>query len=261
MVVPTINVDELNRRLERLLQGTDDRIVAFDADGTLWQDDVGTLTFDYALAQAELHAEALPGLEAALLALGHKGARFNNASEAGREINRLFHAGQIGEKQMAELQVWSYAGHTEQSARALAERALATQNRDAMQHRGIATTLRLAQDHGALVWVVSASPRWVVQLAVQSLGVDGAHVIGGQARLHDGKLTTDLAAPLPYGPDKLHALRAVHPTARLVAAFGDSTFDLDLLGGAELAVGIGRKTSLLEGLSRLPQAFHLKDPA
>jgi phosphatidylglycerophosphatase C len=261
MGVPTIDVDELSRKLEKLLQGSEERIVAFDADGTLWQDDVGTLTFDYALARAELHPAALPGLQATLSGLGQTGARFTDSSEAAREIDRLHRAGRLGEKQMAELQVWSYAGHTEHSARALAERALASQDRDQVRHRGVARLLHLARDLGAEVWVVSASPRWVVELAVQCLGVDGSQVIGGQARIQNGQLTAELAAPLPYGPEKLRALRSAHPTARLAAAFGDSSFDLDLLGGAELAVGIGKKESLLAGLSRLPQGLHLKDPA
>jgi phosphatidylglycerophosphatase C len=258
-IVPTVEVEELKDRVASLLKGDDERIIAFDADGTLWRDDVGTLTFDHALRERELSDEALPALVGVLREHGDE-SRVSDANEAAEAINRLFLRGKIHEKEMAELQVWAYAGHTERSVRSLAADALVRGERTAMRHLGIEELLKLGRDLGAAIWIVSASPRWVVEEAVQHLGVDRAQVIGGEAALGDGKLRAELASPLPYGPEKLHALRRQRPTGRLVAAFGDSSFDLDLLRAAELAVGIGPKKAMLEGLAEIPHGVHLTNP-
>jgi phosphatidylglycerophosphatase C len=235
-------------------------LVAFDADGTLWKDDVGTLTFDYALAHNSLRPEALSGLLGLLHAVELPSPHLSDANQLARYIDRLHQIGRISEKAMAELQVWCYAGATAPSAQELAVRALASQNRTHLVNRGIESLLYRARELGAEVWIVSASPHWVVASAAQALGVPPENIIAGLARVEAEVLLPELGSPLPYGPEKLNALRRARPRGRLVAAFGDSSFDLDLIQAAELAVGVGSKAGLLDGLRRLPHGLRLVDP-
>jgi len=252
---------ELERRIKSRQDESPERpLVAFDADGTLWKDDVGSLTFDHALTHNALRAEALPSLREVLQELGLPNSDLNETNQLARHMNHLHRVGRIGEKAMAELQVWAYAGHTPDATWELAEQALGVSDRAHLHHLGVGKLLQRAREWGAEVWIVSASPRWIVERAVRLLEVPSDNVIGGLARIEAGTLWPELAGPLPYGPEKLSALRKARPKAPLVAAFGDSSFDLELLGAAELPVGIGNKPGLLSGLMGLPHGIRLVDP-
>lgn len=244
----------------RLNESSERPLVAFDADGTLWKDDVGSLTFDHALSHSALRAEALPSLREVLRQLELPSPDLSDANQLARHMERLYRVGRISEKAMAELQVWVYAGHTSDAANALAEQALSASDRAHLHHPNIAQLLERARQLGAEVWIVSASPRWIVERAALVLEVPSDNVIGGLARIEDGTLRAELASPLPYGPEKLTALRRMRPRAPLVAAFGDSSFDLELLAAADLPVGVGNKPGLLSGLSGLPHSIRLVDP-
>lgn len=54
-----------------------------------------------------------------------------------------------------------------------------------------------------VVWICSASPRWIVEAGARSLGVDPAHVIGVDARVQQGVLTDELRLPVTAGPGKV----------------------------------------------------------
>ena len=70
-----------------------------------------------------------------------------------------------------------------------------------------------------------------------------------------------LAGPATYGPGKVAALRARVHGATIVAAFGDSPYDLSMLCEAELPVAVRPKSALRERAAECPALVELAAPA
>jgi hypothetical protein len=78
---------------------------------------------------------------------------------------------------------------------------------------------------------------------VEELGFHADDVSGGVPKVVGGIIQTSLAEPLPYGPEKVKSALKRLGSVPLLAGFGDSTFDLDLLRAAKIGVGLGKKTA------------------
>ena len=63
------------------------------------------------------------------------------------------------------------------------------------------------------------------------------HVEGGLVCWWDGRVASCLAEPIPYGEGKVRAIERNTGPSRLIAAFGDSMFDLEMLGCADVPCG------------------------
>ena len=90
----------------------------------------------------------------------------------------------------------------------------------------LALALRQAAERGVLVWIVSASPRPVVQWAAQAHGMQVAGVIG--IEVADGAACEP--APVGYGKVAAWAARGLPQPA---LALGDSKWDAPLLAMAK----------------------------
>lgn len=259
-----MNVRSLNLRaaLDRLSLSFAEHprsIVAFDADGTLWSDDVGCLVFEYALREGLLHERAAEALGLICIRIDPEGALPDGATARARLLLRHYEDGRISDKEMAEVQVWAYAGLTEREAERLAGAALAERPRDAVRKELVFSLVQESRARGARVVIVSASPEWVVALAAVELGFESAHVIGGRAVVKNSVIEPMLDGELPYGEGKVNHLRARFGGDPLVLATGDSGFDLHLLGAAQLGLGVGKKPRLLAGIAELSHCFLLEE--
>ncbi len=83
-------------------------------------------------------------------------------------------------------------------------------------------------EKGIPVWIVSASNRWIIEAAAPYLGIDASKVIGISLEVENGILTNKIQQPVPYGEGKLLALLQRTPGPILYAS-GDSLGDKDLL--------------------------------
>jgi phosphoserine phosphatase len=110
---------------------------------------------------------------------------------------------------------------------------------------------------GLEVFIVSASPRPVVEKAAHLVGIDVDHVVAATASFEGGKMQASAERPIPYGAGKVSRLRERIGSRPLCAAFGDNVFDLALLGDAAVPVAIRPKPRLLAQAQRLPRLVQL----
>jgi phosphoserine phosphatase len=131
-------------------------------------------------------------------------------------------------------------------------------------HGAVVQLADWVQAQGRRACIVSASPLWVVEEATTDLGIAPAEITAGVPNTSEERgirtILPGLAAPLPYGPDKVRAGRALLGPSRWVAALGDSDFDLHMMAEAEIGVGIGNKPAMLAGLVALPHGLRLSFP-
>jgi phosphoserine phosphatase len=258
MPAPFVSASQLRRRLDELLSEHPTSSVVFDADGTLWRHDVGCLVFEAAYEAEVLRDEARDGLLDEARAAGLALPSDWPVNRVARALEEAFLRGQLDECRAAALQVWAYAGHTPAAVRAYAEQVLRTDAHRRGLHTEVLGLADWARSRGARTLVVSASPRIIVEVAVEGLGFEPGDIAAGDPRQAEGALAPGLELPLPYGPEKVVSARALLEGAFWLATFGDSGFDVDMMHGAHLAVGIGDKPQMLAGLARHPRGLRLR---
>ncbi len=253
----SVDVGELQERLERLVARHPRGALVFDADGTLWSHDVGCMVFEAAYQQGVLR-------EAARLPLRNEARRLGldvpDSADANVIAARLQHAYVSGEyalKATAEMQVWAYAGLSESELRGLCRQALSTERHDPGIHAEVVEIARWARARDAQVFVVSASPRIIVEEALRRLDIGAECIAAGDPNWENGRIAPGMGAPLPYGVEKARAGRRLLADSTWLATFGDSGFDVAMMHEAHLAVGLGASPELLAGLASHPNAVLL----
>ena len=187
-------------------------VVVFDADGTLWSNDVGVDFFDWEVHTSRLLAGPL--LEA-------------------RRLRQAFDNGEIGDREMWSALATSQVGLEE----AVVADWAATFFRREYRTRVFAPMRALVaalQRAGVEVWICSASQRWIVEAGARDMGVPTDRVVAVAARVADGRITDQLIEPMPYKAGKVAAIRQViGRTPDLV--FGNSEGDAEMLAFARIA--------------------------
>jgi phosphoserine phosphatase len=112
--------------------------------------------------------------------------------------------------------------------------------------------LEWAKAENVAVWVVSASPFWIVETGVAMLGIPAAHVVAMTPRLAGDRIEPALGAPAVYGPAKPQSLFGKKPGTTLLGAFGDSSYDAALLAASRVPVAVRPKRGLLERAAEVP---------
>ncbi len=92
---------------------------------------------------------------------------------------------------------------------------------------------------GVEVWVVSATNRWTVEVAVRAFGVPPARVIANSCRTDGGVILPQREGPTTYRSGKVEAMEATIGVRPLLA-LGDSWTDAEMLDHAEHAILIDR---------------------
>lgn len=100
------------------------------------------------------------------------------------------------------------------------------------------------QDAGWDVWVVSASPRPVVEAVAERYGISANRVLAVTPSVKEGRLTHRVLEPVPIGAGKVAAIqRAIG--RRPALAFGDARYDFDMLMHAMSGVLVDRGDPVL----------------
>lgn len=257
----SISVRAFQSELDQWIDRVPDGAVVFDADGTLWSHDVGCMVFDFALQERQFRDEAAEALLSHLSLEGLAAPAGCSANELARVLQKAFYAGKTGERRTAEMQVWAYAGHSLTSFRSLVRAALDAGRHLDTLHLPLFDLANHARDRGLSVYIVSASPLWVVQESTRGLGFGDHEIAGGVPEVvlagSEVLITPRMAAPLPYGADKVVAGRRLLAGRPWLAALGDSAFDVEMMKEAKLAGVLGNKPELAQRLSGVPQARRL----
>lgn len=259
MLTP-LSLAAFRERLLSLMETCQRGAVVFDADGTLWRHDVGSVVFNYALQQRVLREDARSELTFAARKHDVRLAAGADANAVAAEVARAYSAHAFDERAAAEIQVWAYAGLTTSDFRELTRQALRNKNHSDGVHTGVVELAEWVRQQGFRSLIVSASPRWVVEEAAAQWGFGPDDIAAGDPCMSADDpplIRCGMAAPLPYGPDKVTAGRALLGDQTWLAALGDSAFDLDMFREALLAGGIGNKPQMLAGLAPLPHGFRV----
>lgn len=203
--------DRVKQNLNKLFKDLESehpskKIAVFDADGTLWRSDIGDQFFKY-----QIKNKLAPGISG----IDDPWAQY---------INRL-RDDQLGAYGwLAQIN----SGLSEDELRAQAHEFFKSEFSSQLD----ATMKNLVQQLKSRqfqVWICSASIKWVIEPAAQSLGIE--RIIGLEVEVQDGKLTDKLVEPLTYGAGKTSALKTKLPEAPCFVA-GNSIGDLDMMSMA-----------------------------
>jgi phosphoserine phosphatase len=180
-------------------------VAVFDADGTLWADDVGEDMFRWLLAQGRLLGGA-PGrdlwaeYEAKCKASPYDGYGWLGACLAGLE-----------ERELEALAAGFYAEHYARKVFP-AQRAL----------------VEALHEAGWEVWIVSGSPRWMVVPGALDLGIPRERVVGVEVAVEGGVLTDRVLEPVTCHQGKVEAIgQRIGKRPRLAA--GNAMTDHEML--------------------------------
>ena len=205
----------------RAFEATGRKVAVFDADGTLWRGDLG-----------EVHLQHL----------GDSGPGKSSAHELYLEACRedVERGYRLGTQVLAP-----------RSESLVYETCEATWDVHRAELFSYVLPLFEAIDSmGGEVWIVSASHRWIIEVAVRELGIPAERVIAGDLECIDSKLTSRVIEPFPNGIGKAKAIaKRIGSTPRV--AFGNSRHDLPMLECAESAVLIWDESSKPESLIAL----------
>ena len=190
------------------------RVAAFDADGTLWYEDIG-----------EAFARWL--VEGDLITKVHKRSfwdEYERRVDESRIDGYTWVIQVMAGIEEADLQLWCR------------QMAAAWPNYRLKMKALIAGL----QQEGFETWIVSASNRWVVHAAAPYVGIPQDRVLGIETQVVDGKLTTKPVYPRPCNQGKVDAIQK-HIGVKPVFAFGDSMGDFEMLAYADQPLVVGRR--------------------
>lgn len=191
-------------------------LAVFDADGTLWREDVGEAFLRHLVS---LGWVKLPGG-------GDPYEAYERAVDRDRATGYAY-AAQLQES----LEVAAVSAEAERFARAWVPPRLI---RDTQALR------ELSEEAGLVPLVASASALPIVLAAAPLAGIPRERCRGIEVRIRDGRFTADVVHPVTYAAGKI---AAAEKAGRLALACGDSfTGDFPMLEAARLAVAVAPKS-------------------
>lgn len=100
--------------------------------------------------------------------------------------------------------------------------------------------LRGLHEAGVEVAIVSASSRWIIEATAARMGLPALKVLGIESRVREGVLTGEVVRPVTCRAGKVEAIR-LHLARMPDLAVGDSLGDIEMLDAAEHRVVVGRR--------------------
>ena len=187
-------------------------LAIFDADGTLWADDVGVAFFLWQLKNNELLADQA------------------------HSAKRLWAQYNVGE--LPEREIWIAVAAAQAG---LEETTVKEQAKDFFRREfssriflPMKAAIRYLQQRGMEVWVVSASHRWVIEAGAEEFGIPPNRVVAVATSVENGVISETNIEPLPFREGKVRAIER-HIGGRVSLVFGDSLNDVPML---EMAVSL-----------------------
>lgn len=236
------SADQIIERIAEAHRVHADGVVAFDGDGTLWSGDVGEDLFHALIAHRDFRPTATEAMKADAREFGlHDDGDGTHVAE---RLYAEYMAGRFPEERICELMTWCCAEWTRAEVDAFAERMLAGGALTPRLHREALRVLEWARTEKLDVFLVSASPRAIVEAAAKIVGIAADHIAAATPLFEADRMLAKVHRPIPYGPGKVKALREKIGSRALYAAFGDNAFDVALLSEAFIPVAVRPKPRL-----------------
>lgn len=252
--IPRQSASDILRRIEgeraALGEGAERAALAFDADGTLWDGDIGFDLFDAFLAARGARPEAEAALRREADAFGV--AAGGGAHDVASALYAAYAAERYPEDRAFAMMAWAFAGWREDELDAFVDRVLEETNLAGRIRPALVSIVDWARSRGVAVYVVSASPRAAVVRAVARLGIAPEQVVAMTPAIRDGRLAPELGAPATYGDGKMRALERAFPSPSVLAAFGDSAYDAAMLRAARVPVAVSPSPKLAALAGTIP---------
>ncbi len=231
-----------------LAEKTQGENILFDLDGTLLQGDLGETVFYHTLLTSDLYAPGtdewfqLLRQDAPLQLTGQRAEILDdylqNIQQEAFEKAYTSAARWLADFNRADLQALTEAillcGAAPVPITCSIENG--GEKREIMLSYGarikddMRTMVKRFVEKGALIWIVSASPQLICEIAAEQLGIARERVLGVQLPTKNGK-----DGRFPWGEAKVNALHQVGVT-RALLAFGDSQGDIAMLNMAKYPV-------------------------
>lgn len=247
-----ISPEDLVVRLAEARAAVDNEnvMLAFDADGTLWSGDVGNDLF-YALTESQaVRKDAYSALvrEAKAFGIAYSG----NATKIAQTLFEAYEAGRYAEERCFAMMAWVFAGFTLQETIDFSHEVAKQTNLAGRLHRFLDPIFAWSQQEDVPVWVVSASPQWMVEIGAALFGIPSERVIGMLPGVANGVIQPELDGVPVYGSSKpIHLFTACLNTT-LLGGFGDSSYDVPLLKMAKVPVAVRPKPGLVACIQEMP---------
>lgn len=255
-MVPLRKPSEIVENLERERFLVERPALAFDADGTLWTGDIGIELFESLVARKAVREKALGPLRELAIRFGLE--MHEEPSEQAALLYGGFLDGKIPEDIAFAMMAWVFAGFDIGEQEAFIERFLEEARLEARMQKELSPIWDWAKDREIPTYIVSASPRALLVLAMERLSLD-AHVVGMTPAISQNEIEPWVEEPIPYGAGKVAAFEEAAPDLELMAAFGDSAFDAALLSRARIKVAVRPKASLVERAGRIPGLVRIEE--
>jgi HAD superfamily phosphoserine phosphatase-like hydrolase len=227
-------------------------VLAFDGDGTLWGGDVGDDFFHASLARGGFRSPAIDAMRNAGRAAGVAlDAHHDDGVAVAKQLFQAYLDHTFPEELICEVITWLWAGWPEEEVKRFADEVAERANAASRIRPELRAVVEWARSHAVPAFLVSASPRPIVEAVGAALGFDRSHILAVTARYDERRvMLADVERPIPYGPGKasLLASRLSPSGGTLLAAFGDNVFDLPMLEAAMLAVVVDPKPRLVAAL-------------
>ncbi|MFO0761659.1 MAG: haloacid dehalogenase-like hydrolase [Byssovorax sp.] len=248
--IPSQTATEVIRRLESAFAAEPGGVLATDADGTIWDGDVGIDLFEALLASKGVRPAAEEALRAEAKEFGveAKGSPTDLASA----LCAAHLTEQYPHDRAFAMMAWAFAGWTRSEVLDFA--------RDVLRRGAIESRIRPAMREifgwaaraEVPIYIVSASPIGIIEAAIGALGVPIAGALAMTPALDDEeRIQPRLDGPVVYGEGKVKVLEMAGVASRLLGAFGDSAYDAAMLRVARVPVAVTpapRLAALLPGI-------------
>lgn len=179
-------------------------VAAFDADGTLWDTDLGENFFQFQIDHKQVPLPPSP---------------FEHYVEM-KKINNDPRAAYVWLAQINQ-------GKSLQQVRKWAQEAFESIKPNPIfseQQR----LIELLKSHGVKIYIVTASIKWAVEPGAVAIGLSAENVIGVETAVKDGIITDIPVLPITYRAGKVEALLAQSKHAPFIAS-GNTMGDFELL--------------------------------
>lgn len=193
---------QLNETLAELKKNQKQLVALFDADGTLWDTDLGENLFNYTIDNRLVSLPEDP---------------WNHYIELKNQDPR------IGYLWLAQI----YKGQTLEQVRKWAVEAL-TALKPFPIFEEQQKLIRLLRENDVTIKIITASISWAVQPGARALGLDDTSVIGVETNIKDGIVTDVQNGVITYKMGKVEAYKQQLDTTPFLAS-GNSEGDINLL--------------------------------